>query len=62
MLAGQIPCRMRFADFAVQLRVLLLKTTDPGERILKRRPQQGLLAGAGIVRSDRPVVDGRATK
>lgn len=62
MLAGQISCRMRFAEFAVQLCVCLLKTPDPRMDIFQRRLQQGRLASlahsAGIVRSDRPVVDG----
>jgi hypothetical protein len=40
---GQIPCRMRFAEFAVQLGIVLLKTTDPGVRIFERGLQEWLL-------------------
>jgi hypothetical protein len=41
--AGQIPRRMRFAEFAVQLGALLFKTPDPRMGIFQRRLQQRLL-------------------
>lgn len=59
---GQIPRGLRFAEFAVQLGVRLFQTSDPRVCIFQRRLQQGLLTSlaypAGIVRRDRPVVDG----